>query len=92
MFRSCARISVALLLLPVAAAAAGNVVPLTDAVKQHDLDTVRALLQQHVDVNASEADGSTALHWAAHHGDFDEGPSTCCSARAPTPLWAITTE
>ena len=71
MFRSCARISVALLLLPVAAAAAGNVAPLADAVKQHDLDTVRALLQQHVDVNASEADGSTALHWAAHHGNFD---------------------
>ncbi len=69
MLRTRARISVALLLLPVAVAAAGRSVSLAEAVKHRDLAAVRALLQQHVDVNAPEADGSTALHWAAHQGD-----------------------
>lgn len=50
-------------------AAAGRTVPLAEAVKRRDLDTVRALLRQRADVNAAEPDGSTALHWAAHHGD-----------------------
>ena len=44
-------------------------VPLVDAVKQHDHDAVRALLRQHVDVNAPEGDGATALHWAAYEDD-----------------------
>ena len=39
---------------------------LIDAVKQGDAKTVRSLLSQRdVNVNAAEADGSTALHWAA---------------------------
>jgi ankyrin repeat protein len=71
MLRGSVRVSVALLLLPVVAAAAGRAVPLAEAVKQRDLTAVRALLQQHVDVNAPEPDGSTALHWAAHQGDAD---------------------
>ena len=70
MLRSGARVSVVLLLISAAAAAAGRVVPLAEAVKARDLDAVRTLLQEHVDVNASEADGSTALHWAAHQGDL----------------------
>jgi ankyrin repeat protein len=70
MFRAGARVLVALL-LPVAAVASGRAVPLAEAVKHRDLDAVRALLQQRVDVNASEPDGSTALHWAAHQGDAD---------------------
>lgn len=44
-------------------------VPLVDAVKQHDHDAVRALLRQHVDVNAPEGDGATALHWAVYEDD-----------------------
>lgn len=36
-----------------------------DAAQQADLDTVRSLVQQKADVNASQGDGSTALHWAA---------------------------
>ena len=32
---------------------------------------MRALLQQRVDVNTPEADGTTALHWAAHRDDLD---------------------
>ena len=70
MTETAARIAVALLLLTVAGAAAGRSGPLADAVKTGDLETVRALLWQDVDVNAPEPDGSTALHWAAHQGDL----------------------
>lgn len=40
--------------------------PLIDAVKQGDVQTVRALITSGADVRAPEGDGSTALHWAAH--------------------------
>ena len=54
------------------AAVAGSAVPLVDAVKQADVARVRMLLQQpQVDVDAPEADGMTALHWAAHLDDTD---------------------
>lgn len=42
-----------------------------DAVKNHDKDAVRTLLKERVDVNAPEADGTTALQWAAHANDLD---------------------
>ena len=38
---------------------------LIEAVKKSDAKTVRALIAQRIDVNATEVDGSTALHWAA---------------------------
>jgi ankyrin repeat protein len=44
--------------------------PLIQAVKNKDITTVRALLKQRVDVNAAEADGTTALHWASHRDDL----------------------
>ena len=40
--------------------------PLVEAVKEGQIETVRALLAKRVDPNAAEADGTTALHWAAH--------------------------
>jgi ankyrin repeat protein len=42
---------------------------LIQAVKDGDGAAVRSLLKQHVDVNAAEADGTTALHWAAQSGN-----------------------
>ena len=42
---------------------------LVDAVRKQDKDAVRALLGQHVDVNATQSDGATALHWAVHWDD-----------------------
>jgi len=41
--------------------------PLISAVKAGDRAEVAALLQQRVDVNADEADGTTALMWAARN-------------------------
>ena len=43
---------------------------LVRAVRNKDANSVRALLKQHVDVNAPQGDGSTALHWAAHVDDL----------------------
>src|SRR5262245_38447483 len=43
---------------------------LADAVKARDNVGVRFLLQQHVDVNAPQNTGMTALHWAAYHDDL----------------------
>jgi ankyrin repeat protein len=43
--------------------------PLIDAVKRGDVNAVRALVAQKADVNAPDADGSTALHWAAQRDD-----------------------
>jgi ankyrin repeat protein len=37
---------------------------LSVAVKAGDVGAVHALLNQHADVNATEPDGTTALHWA----------------------------
>jgi hypothetical protein len=39
--------------------------PLADAVEKSDRAGVRTLLKQHVDVNAPQVDGMTALQWAA---------------------------
>ena len=44
---------------------------LIEAVKQADIDAVRSLLEDGVDVDALEPDGATALHWAANRGDSD---------------------
>jgi len=42
-----------------------------DAAQAGDRDQVRALLKQAADVNAAQADGMTALHWAAMRNDAD---------------------
>jgi len=52
-------------------AAAGPGAPLVDAVKAKDRAAVLTLLQKKVNVNAPEADGTTALHWAVQQNDVD---------------------
>ena len=42
-----------------------------DAVKRQDKTVTRTLLKQKADVNAVDAEGMTALHWAAHWDDLD---------------------
>ena len=44
---------------------------LIDAAKKSDIKTVRLLIAQHVDVNATEPDGSTALHWAVQGDNIE---------------------
>jgi ankyrin repeat protein len=41
-----------------------------DAARKKDRAAVHALLEQRVDVNAPQADGMTALHWAVYHDDL----------------------
>jgi uncharacterized protein len=48
------------------AAAASDV---ADAVMKQDSGQLKHLLAAKADVNAAQPDGSTALHWAAYHGD-----------------------
>ncbi len=42
-----------------------------DAAQAGDREALRALLKQGADVNASQGDGTTALHWAAMKGDAE---------------------
>ena len=41
-----------------------------DAVEKKDQAAVRKLLEKNIDVNASQTDGMTALHWAAYQDDL----------------------
>src|SRR5262245_18445799 len=43
---------------------------IADAAEKRDGKAVAALLSQHADVNGPQADGATALHWAAHWNDL----------------------
>lgn len=45
--------------------------PLADAAERKDAAVVRTLLVQKVNVDAPQADGMTALHWAAYHDEFE---------------------
>jgi ankyrin repeat protein len=87
------------LLVPLLVTAGAGVthadVRLIDAVKAGDESAVRALLGQRVDVNAPQADGTIALHFAAH-GDNPEIVRALIRAGADvkavnrygvTPLW-----
>ena len=43
---------------------------LPDAAQRRDIETVRALIEESVDVDAPQADGATALAWAVHWDDL----------------------
>jgi ankyrin repeat protein len=59
----------ALLLCLSAFAASNN--PLADAAMNGDRAAVQSLLEQKADVNAVQADGATAIQWAAYRDDLD---------------------
>src|SRR6266700_2995046 len=63
-------LAVALVAITSFAAVAADV-PLVEAVKQGNASLVRSLLDQHVDVNMPQADGTTALGWAAQQDDVE---------------------
>ena len=54
------------------APAVADELTLVEAIKRGDSAAIRALLARRADVNASEPDGTTPLHWAVHSND----PST----------------
>jgi uncharacterized protein len=56
---------------------------LADAVMRQDPNAVRTLLQQKTDVNATQADGMTALHWAVRHNDLETARSLLRAGAKP---------
>lgn len=64
-------LSGAIVFLIAGSVAAAERPALVDAAKAGDAVALRSLLQQQIDVNASEPDGSTALHWASYRDDLE---------------------
>ncbi|MES2624730.1 MAG: ankyrin repeat domain-containing protein [Pseudomonadota bacterium] len=66
-----------------------------DAAMQRDNTAVQRLLKDGADVNAAQADGATALQWAAYHGDtklaellLKAGANPAAANRnGSTPMW-----
>jgi ankyrin repeat protein len=66
-----------------------------DAAMRGDMAAVRVLLAQHADVNAAQADGATALHWAVYRGDRELADTLiraganvkAANREGATPLW-----
>jgi ankyrin repeat protein len=44
---------------------------IVDAVEHRDSEALRSLLKQKANINATQPDGTTALHWAAHWNDLE---------------------
>jgi len=61
----------ALLCAALGAVAAPGDARLADAAMRSDRGAVRALIQQKADLNATQPDGMTALHWAARQDDLE---------------------
>jgi ankyrin repeat protein len=61
---------VLVLLFSIASLGAGHS-KVADAVMNGDKAALRTLLQQRADVNAAQADGATALHWAVYRDDLE---------------------
>jgi len=87
---------VAVLGMPMLAAAQADI---AEAAMRGNIETVRALVGQSAAVDAAQADGATAMHWAAYLGDadlarvlIDAGADVSVSSRnGSTPLWLAAT-
>ena len=60
-----------LLILPLSVRLFAATSEIADAAERKDAAALRQSIQQHVSVNAAQADGTTALHWAAHWNDLE---------------------
>lgn len=58
-------------LIPASLVVANAESPLADAAEKQDRALIRALIEKRADVNAAQADGMTALHWAVRHDDIE---------------------
>jgi ankyrin repeat protein len=89
--------SIAVVALALAFGHAGSAFaqPVADAAMRRDAEEVRRLVQNGADVQAAQADGATALHWAVYHGDaelasllLEAGADVAAANRnGSTPLW-----
>ena len=96
--RSRVAVAVFSLLTPLAASAAES--PLADAAMEGDIERVRTLITDGVDLNVAQGDGMTALHWAAFRDDLevadlllaaDADVTVTTRVGALTPLWLAAT-
>jgi ankyrin repeat protein len=68
---------------------------LLEAAKNADTAAVRALIQKKANVNATEGDGTTALHWASYRDDLQSADLliraganvNAANDLGATPLW-----
>jgi uncharacterized protein len=65
------RLRLGLLLALLPALAAADAPDLLAAVQRNDAAAALAAIQARADVRAHTSDGTTALHWAAHHGQLE---------------------
>lgn len=56
--------------------------PLADAIEKKDLAAARALIRD-TNVNAAQADGMTALHWAVRHDEIDTAKALLAAGADP---------
>ena len=70
MITYCAAFLFTLLLIPDLSFGAGRS-DVADAVMKGDRVSLRSLLQQRTDVDATQVDGATALHWAVYRDDLE---------------------
>jgi ankyrin repeat protein len=61
--------SIVCVLFVISVGAAGRDLRLLEAARNQDHEAVLALLKQGIDVNATQPDGASALHWAAYWND-----------------------
>ena len=74
---------------------AAPTLPLINAARNADREAVRRLVQEKADVNATEPDGTTALHWASYRDDVESAELlikaganvNAANDLGATPLW-----
>ena len=64
-------VGIATVLFVATTAVAAGQSPVADAAMKSDLAAVRSLIQKKADVNATQVDGATALHWAVHRDNVE---------------------